>query len=218
MRLPGRVMRTELVGAFVDIGLERQGLLHISRMSEDHVRNVDDMLSEGDEITVWVHAVDEQSGRIDLTMVEPHATEWSDLKQGQVYTGTVTRVEKFGAFVDFGAERPGLVHVSELSSNYVASPTDVVNVGDSIEVKVINVNRRKRQIDLSMKALETVSEDEAEEEEELPTAMALALKRAMEGAEHGKARRHAKSGGGERKTRELDEIFSRTLQRHQAHN
>lgn len=70
-----------------------------------------------------------------------------------MYEGKVTRLETFGAFVGIGAEREGLVHISELSHNYVKHPSEVVNVGDEVQVKVLGFNRRKRRIDLSMKAL-----------------------------------------------------------------
>ena len=215
MKLRGRVVKIELFGAFVDIGVERPGLLHISQLSRQRVKNVSDVLSEGDEVTVWVRQVDVESGRIDLTMIESAAVSWNDISPGKVYTGTVTRIEKFGVFVDIGAERPGLVHVSELASGYVNSPSDVVQIGDSVEVRVLGVDRRKRQIDLSMKALDVqanIAEDEGEAEP-LPTAMAIALKRAMEGAEEQKAqRRRAKTRGG---SQELDDLISRTLRQHQ---
>lgn len=215
MKLRGRVVKIELFGAFVDIGVEREGLLHISQLSDQRVNNVRDVVSEGDDVTVWVKQVDRKNGRIDLTMIEPVAVGWNDLTEGQVHTGTVTRIERFGVFVDIGAERPGLVHVSELAMGYVNSPNDVVKVGDAVEVKVIGVNRKKRQIDLSMKALEAPdAAPEAEEEDEMPTAMAMALKRAMEGADaDAKAqRRRAKARTA---NQELDSIIARTLQQHQ---
>jgi predicted RNA-binding protein with RPS1 domain len=67
--------------------------------------------------------------------------------------GKVVRLEKFGAFVEIGAERPGLVHISEMAHGYVKQPSDVVNEGDEIEAQILDFNRRKKQIKLSMKAL-----------------------------------------------------------------
>jgi small subunit ribosomal protein S1 len=78
--------------------------------------------------------------------------------------GQVIRLEKFGAFVEIGAERPGLIHISEMAHGYVRQPSDVVNEGDEIEAQVIDVNRKKKQIKLSIKALQP----EPVKEEELP--------------------------------------------------
>jgi predicted RNA-binding protein with RPS1 domain len=84
-----------------------------------------------------------------------------------IVKGKVVRLETYGAFVDIGAERPGLVHVSELTRGYVKTPNEVIKEGDEIEAKVLDVDRRKRQIRLSMKALlpEIVEEVKPEREE-----------------------------------------------------
>lgn len=219
MELVGTIKKIELYGALVDIGISQWGLLHISQISEDHVKNVSDILSEGQQVTVWVQEVDRKKGRINLTMKKPAAVDWNDLAVNGVFTGTVVRVEKFGAFVDIGVERPGLVHVSELANGYVGNPSDVVNVGDQIEVKVIGVNRRKKQIDLSVRALEqpTVVEEDEEEAEELPTAMELALRQALEGSGMSYSKEAAKGKRRNKKSRRREEneaIFARTLQQH----
>jgi predicted RNA-binding protein with RPS1 domain len=76
-----------------------------------------------------------------------------------VVKGKVVRLESYGAFVDIGAERPGMVHVSELAHGYVKTPGEVVKEGDEVEAKVLDVNRKKKQIKLSMKALEPEIEE-----------------------------------------------------------
>ncbi len=219
MELQGIVKKIDLYGALVDVGVGRLGLLHISQLSEGHVKNVTDILNEGDQVKVWVQEVDRKKGRISLTMLKPPATTWNEIDVDKVFTGTVVRVEKFGAFVDVGAERPGLVHVSELAQGYVGDPSEVVSVGDEIEVKVIGVNRRKKQIDLSVRALEAPVKkiaEVAEDAEDLPTAMELALRRAMEDsgmampARANKGKRHKKN----RRREEREDIFARTLQQH----
>jgi len=210
MQLKGTVKRLELYGAFIDLGIDATGLIHISKLGGDQVNRVSDVLNEGDEVTVWVEKVDPERQQVMLTMVPPLAVDWTELKTDQVYEGKVTRLETFGAFVSIGAEREGLVHISELSHNYVKSPSEVVNVGDEVQVKVLGFNRRKRRIDLSMKALvekpemapmqpsqprqnsgggkrrqsrerfePEVYEIIEDETEEVPTAMEIAMRRAL---------------------------------------
>lgn len=187
MGLTGTVKHIELFGAFVDIGVGRDGLVHISQISDQPVKNVNDVVTVGQDVKVWVRRVDIEQGRIDLTMIEPPGLTWNEIQTGQVLTGTVVRVERFGAFVELGAERPGMVHVSELSSGYVGAPEEVVKVGDEVQVKVIKVNSRKKQIDLSIKALEMPAVEAAqqpeEEEGKIPTTIELALRRAMQATE-----------------------------------
>ena len=153
MQLKGTVKRLELYGAFIDLGIDATGLVHISKIGGEQVNRVSDALHEGEEVAVWVEKVDPERQQVMLTMIPPLAVDWTELKTDQVYEGKVTRLETFGAFVGIGAEREGLVHISELSHNYVKHPSEVVNVGDEVEVKVLGFNRRKRRIDLSMKAL-----------------------------------------------------------------
>src|SRR5512136_1346842 len=182
MKLTGTVKKIELFGAFVDVGVGRDGLVHISALSPQRVNQVSDVVKEGDTITVWVRSVNTKTGRLELTMIEPLAVDWSDLKAGQVYTGKVVKLEKFGAFVDIGAERPGMVHISEMATYRVEDVSEITKVGEEIQVKVLGVDPRKKQIKLSMKALDVVEEAlETEEEEAALTAMELAFRRAQEG-------------------------------------
>lgn len=153
MQLSGIVKRLELYGAFIDLGQGLTGLIHVSKLGGEQVNRVSDVLKEGDEVMVWVEKVDPERQQVMLTMVPPLAVDWTDLQTDRPYTGKVMRLETFGAFVNIGAEREGLVHISELSHDYVKHPSEVVKVGDEVEVKVLGFNRRKRRIDLSMKAL-----------------------------------------------------------------
>lgn len=220
MQLKGIVKRVSLAGALVDVGVEGcNALLHISQVKGRHVNNVRDVLSEGQEITVWVRSVDPARSRIDLTMHKPPSLDWEDIQEGQVLSGKVVRIEKFGVFVDIGAERPGLVHISELADGYVNTPSDVVQRGDVVEVKVIGVNRRKNQIDLSMKALATPAQPESrEEQDEIPTAMALALQRALAESDTRielSERQPSTRRTSQQKRTEQDDILRRTLERHE---
>ena len=217
MELRGKVKRLELFGALVDIGATHDALLHISQLNQPDVRNVEDVLKVGDELSAWVLKVDAEAGRVALSLARPVAVNWDDLREGNTVQGRVVRIENYGIFVDFGGERPGMVHVSELTTGFVRSPADVVSIGDEVEARVLKVNRGKRQIDLSMKPDEEVANYDAfedEEEEEAPTAMEIALRRAMERTAPGDGPRRDKS---RRQGRSFQEdIISRTLRDHQS--
>ena len=129
---------------------------------------VSDVLEIGQEVEVWVKRIRED--HVELTMFKPLDLEWRDLKKGMIVKGKVVRLEKFGAFVEIGAERPGLVHISEMAHGYVKQPSDIVKEDDEIEAEVLDVNRRKKQIKLSMKALvpEPVKVEEPVRSVEMP--------------------------------------------------
>ncbi|MEN6300732.1 MAG: S1 RNA-binding domain-containing protein [Anaerolineaceae bacterium] len=230
-KFTGTVIKTTIAGAIVDIGLDTPGVVHISQLQQEHTNRVEDVVKVGQTVDVWVKRVDPKKNRIDLTMIEPLALEWRELTKGMVVKGKVTRLEKFGAFIEIGAERPGLVHISEMTHEYIKTPGDVVKEGDDVEVQVLEVNRRKKQIKLSMKALEEkpVKEvkptrqakekekeapaEEGEKEPPVPTAMELAMRQAMERSNtkiiipKGKGKRKPQSS-----SNEMEQIFSRTLQ------
>jgi len=156
-KITGKVLKTTLVGALVDIGQELPGVIHISQLQKDQVNKVEDVVRVGQSVEVWVRRV--KKDRIELTMIEPLAMEWNEIKPEAVVKGKVVRLEKYGAFIDFGAERPGLIHVSEMSRGYIKSPNELVKEGDEVEAVVLDVNRKKKQIRLSMKALEPEIEE-----------------------------------------------------------
>jgi small subunit ribosomal protein S1 len=230
----GTVLKTTLAGALIDIGMDTPGVVHISQLQSEAVNRVEDVVKPGQQVEVWVHRVVPKKNRIELTMIKPLDLEWRDIQPEMVVKGKVTRLEKFGAFVDIGAERPGLVHISELTHDYIKTVGDVVNEGDEVEVKVLSVDKRKRQIKLSMKALEeppvkevkekefrpaksteqaSLVDDEAKDEP-TPTAMESALREAMERSKDkspvespSKGKRKSKAA-----TNELEQILYRTLQ------
>ncbi len=164
-KLSGKILKTTLAGALVDIGQSLPGVIHISQLQQDAVNKVEDVVKEGQTVEVWVRRV--KKDRIELTMIEPLGYEWKEIVPDMTVKGKVVRIETYGAFVDFGAERPGLIHVSELTHGYVKTAGEVVKEGDEVEAKVLDVDRRKRQIRLSMKALlpEIVEEEKPEREE-----------------------------------------------------
>jgi len=230
MHFKGVVVKTTLAGAVVDIGLSVPGVLHISQLQKEPVNRVEDVVQVGQEVDVWVRRVEPKKHRIELTMVKPLEVEWKDIEKGKNYKGKVTRIEKFGIFVDIGAERPGLVHISEITHHYIKEPKDVVAEGDEVEVQVLSVIRQKKQIKLSMKALEEIpvveekssgkkkekapkQPEPKEVEEPDPTAMELALREAME-----RTKKKPENESGKEKKKpvssdeELEKYLSRTLQ------
>jgi ribosomal protein S1 len=163
-KLSGKILKTTLAGALVDIGQSLPGVIHISQLQTEAVNKVEDVVKEGQSVDVWVRRV--KKDRIELTMIEPLAYEWKEIQPDLIVKGKVVRLETYGAFVDFGAERPGLIHVSELTHGYVKTASEVLKEGEEIEAKVLDVDRRKRQIRLSMKALQAEVIEEAKPERE----------------------------------------------------
>jgi len=187
MKVAGKVLKTSLAGAIVDVGVGFPGVIHISKISKESVSRVADVLKEGQVVEVWVQRADPETKKIELTMLEPLGVDWREIKLGMELTGVVTRIEKYGVFVDIQAERPGLVHISEMAHGYVRTPTDIVQKGQEVSVKVLKVDRRKKQIKLSMKALEeapvneyVIEQEENEKKVVTPTAFEAAMRKAMD--------------------------------------
>jgi small subunit ribosomal protein S1 len=238
MHLKGKVLKTSTAGAIVDIGVEQPALLHVSQIvtpDNQPLKRVSDILKDGQEIDVYVRGV--RNDQIEVTMKKPFDLEWRDIEKDQVVKGKVVEIEKFGVYVDIGAEKPGLVHISELTHGYVKSATDVVNVGDEVEVKILDFNRRKHQIKLSMRALEPEPESiegvtitsarkprkskkskVAGEKSEAdapavaePTAMEIALRAAMEKSEETPITQSGKAKKSKGISEEQESILKRTL-------
>ena len=240
MHLKGKVVKTGKAGAIVDIGVERPALLHVSQIESEKnepILKVEDALKEGQEVDVYIRNL--RGDRIEVSMKKPLGLEWREIEKDMVLKGKVVELEKFGAFVDIGAERPGLVHISELTQGYVRNASDVVNIGDEVEVKVIDFNRRRRQIRLSMKALQPgldeiegvkitpahaprhkgkssrkqrepeVHEEKSAEAE--PTVMEIRLKEAMEKAEISEKKESQREKKGKSLSDEQEDLLSRTL-------
>ena len=221
LKTQGKVVRLEKFGAFVDIGAETDGLVHVSEMRKERVEQPSDVVSKGDIVDVWIKDVDREKRRISLTMIEPPEVDIRSLQPGTILTGKVVRLERFGAFVDIGAERDGMIHVTEMGRGYVGSPSEILSVGDEVQVRVLEVDPRRGRISLSMKDLPT-DDYVAEDDDQVPSVMELALRAAME--EQGidlpttsrtKRRKKKKKGKKRRYDRMQDEIIERTLRSHQ---
>jgi transcriptional accessory protein Tex/SPT6 len=233
----GTVRRVSEFGAFVDIGVGRDGLVHISELSVKRVGKVTDVLSEGQQVPMWIKKLDRDRNRISLTMIPPGTMTLRDLNKDDLVTGTVTRILPYGAFVDIGVGRDALLHVREMGERYIAKPEEVVKVGEVIEARIIEIQRRRGRVDLSIKGLREEPEPEpradqpqakaepvAEEPEaelvdafadvEVLSPMELAFRKAMEasGVDYKLSKKSDKSAQATQKYRsEQEEIMARTL-------
>ena len=163
----GKVAKIASFGAFVEILPGTDGMVHISELDNYRVANVEDVVSVGDEITVKVISKD-NSGRIKLSRkatldgneddYQKEAEESKpeiDINVGDVITGKVVNIAKFGAFVEIAPGVDGMVHISELETYRIARVDDVVSVGEEITVKVIDIDESGDRIKLSRKVLFT---------------------------------------------------------------
>jgi len=213
-KLAGHVSKVELFGAFIDVGVGHPGLVHISKLQRGKVNRVEDQVKEGDQVEVWVEKVDPAGGRLELTMVKPQSLQWKDVRPGMSLQGEVVRIEKFGVFVDIGAGRPGLVHVSEMRDDFVPDPNQLVSPGDKVDVTVLEVDSKKKQIRLTMKATAIAEELASDEPEEIiPTAMEFALRQALDGGEAKTENQEPAKGKKASQRHEMEDILARTLER-----
>ena len=155
MRLKGTVSSIVDFGAFVDLG-GIDGLVHISELSWNHVNHPSEVVKVGQEIEVQVLDVDLNRERISLGLKQTTEDPWRVLVKkypvGAIVEGTVTKLVSFGAFVDLGEGVEGLVHISEMARQHVDQPSQVCSVGDTVQVKVMEIDLDRRRISLSMKS------------------------------------------------------------------
>jgi small subunit ribosomal protein S1 len=150
-------------GAFVDLG-GVDGLVHVSELSWKHIDHPSEVVEVGDEVEVEVLDVDMDRERVSLSLKATQEDPWNLFARehavGEVVDGEVTKLVPFGAFVKVADGIEGLVHISELAERHVEVPEAVVNVGDKIEVKVIDIDTVRRRISLSLKQAHAGTEEE----------------------------------------------------------
>ena len=163
----GRVKTIKDYGAFIDLG-GTDGFLPISQMSWVRIEHPSELISEGQEVEVKVLSVDQESKKISLGMRQLAPNPWKTVEdkypKGSTTQGRVTRTETFGAFVELEPGVEGLVHISELDYRRVKRVTEVLNVGDTTQVQVLDVDPRKKRISLSVKALKEKPEPAKDED------------------------------------------------------
>jgi small subunit ribosomal protein S1 len=144
-------------GAFVDLeGID--GLIHISELSWSHVNHPSELLEIGQEVSVKVLDIDRDRQRISLGLKQTQTDPWQQVvdtyDQGDVVEGRVTKVVTFGAFVEILPGVEGLVHISELAQHHVENPREVVQQGEAVRVKIIEMDADRRRLSLSLKRVE----------------------------------------------------------------
>lgn len=162
-KFTGAVVNLKDFGAFVDIG-GVQGLIHNQDLSWEKVKHPSDILKVGDQVDVYVIDVDYKAEKITLGLKDIKADPWENITQeykvGQVILGEVVRLAAYGAFVSIGNGIEGLVHISEMSEKRISRPQEVTAIGEKVEVKIVNIDRDARRIQLSMKSIEEAVDQE----------------------------------------------------------
>jgi small subunit ribosomal protein S1 len=159
---PGLVVEGQIsnivdFGAFVDLnGID--GLIHISELSWSHVNHPSEILNIGDTVAVKVLDIDRDRQRISLGLKQTQEDPWQRVvdtyRIGDELEGTVTKVVTFGAFVEILDGVEGLVHISELANHHVENPREVVQPGDNVRVRILEIDSDRRRLSLSVKRVD----------------------------------------------------------------
>lgn len=153
-KITGEVKRLTNFGAFIDIG-GIDGLAHISELSWSRVEHPSEVLSVGEQVEVLILDLDEEKERVSLGVKQLAAHPWDNVeenyKEQSIVEGKVVRILDFGAFVELEKGIDGLVHISEISDDHVTDPAEVLNVGDTVKVKILNIDADERKMGLSIK-------------------------------------------------------------------
>ena len=167
----GKVSSIVNFGAFIDIG-GMDGLVHVSELSWRHVENPNEVVKVGDKVNVKVLEIDNDKGRISLSIKQVTEDPWEDFssnfKEGDIAEGVVSKVVPFGAFVTIGGGVEGLVHVSEISLNEIKSPELELGIGQKVQIKLIEIDSEKRKVSLSIKQADPEWKEEDDLEETTP--------------------------------------------------
>jgi small subunit ribosomal protein S1 len=153
----GTVTKITDFGAFVKLEDGVEGLVHVSELDWGHVNHPRDVLKEDDDVEVKVLSADADERRISLSIRELKDNPWRRFVDAfsidQVIEGEITEIKDFGAFMKITDDVDGLIHVSEISDERIATPADVLAVGQKVQAKIIGINEEKRQVRLTMRNL-----------------------------------------------------------------
>ncbi|UDI78240.1 30S ribosomal protein S1 [Staphylococcus taiwanensis] len=153
--IKGKVARLTNFGAFIDIG-GVDGLVHVSELSHEHVNSPEDVVSVGQEVDVKVKSVDKDTERISLSIKDTLPTPFESIKgqfhENDVIEGKVVRLANFGAFVEIAPGVQGLVHISEIAHEHIGTPSEKLEPGQQVSVKILGIDEDNERISLSIKA------------------------------------------------------------------
>ena len=164
-RYNGVVKSLTTFGAFIDLG-GVDGLLHITEMSWKKIKHPSDVMNVGDEVEVYIKAIDEEKKKISLGHKKaednPFVLFTNQYHVGDVATVRVMNLMPFGAFARIIEGVDGLIHISQISTKHIAKPADVLKVGDEVQVKIVDINEETQKVGLSIRALLAEEEEAAE--------------------------------------------------------
>jgi small subunit ribosomal protein S1 len=167
----GVVRKIHDFGAFVDLG-GVDGLVHVSQLSWDRVNHPSEVLSEGQKVRVRIEKIDQEAGKISLSLRNLEEHPWTGIEQrfpvGTTVRGPISRIAKFGAFVKLAPGVEGLIHISELAHHRVYAVQNIVKEGQEVEAKVLSVDSDEQRIGLSLKAAMPMPVKEERKTEEAP--------------------------------------------------
>ena len=172
----GTVKSLTSYGAFVDLG-GVDGMVHISELSWKRIKHPSEVVKEGDVVKVYVKALDRENRKISLGYKRVEDNPWEILKRdypvGSVVKAKVVGLTTFGAFANVIDGIDGLIHISQIADRHIASPKEVLSIGDEVDVKITDIDFEKKRVSLSIRALlepqdEADAAEEAEAEEEAP--------------------------------------------------
>lgn len=172
----GTVVKIVKFGAFVDIG-GVQGLIHLNDLSWERVYKAEDVVKVGDKVEVIIGSINQKDKKLSLILKDVEQDPWkvhgSAINEGKIFDGKVTRLSNFGAFVEILPGIEGLVHISEITDENIAKPSDVLEQGQNVKVKVLNIDLNEKKLSLSIKeAVETDSEYQKYNDNESGTSLA----------------------------------------------
>ena len=156
-QITGAVTKITDFGAFVRLEEGIEGLVHVSELDWGHINHPRDVLKEGEEVEVKVLHVDKKERRISLSIRELKVDPWREFLQkfsiDEIVEGEITEIKDFGAFMRITEDVEGLIHVSEITDQRIATPDEILSIGDKTQAKIIGINEEKKQVRLSMRHL-----------------------------------------------------------------